>query len=256
MQWPSKTCVLGTGRSLDLWYCCLQLSPETRSSKQLHTWHRASLGPEQYTCHDIVESPSNANTPFANSLLFGTRLFPGTKAFRPKVTSLMLEMFEVTSMSAVLCSFICWWMYLSKRVQAIPSMLLGISCNSQLTLATALPYILSSTPAKCEPDWMRSCWDCFTVVRWKNTSISTISDRYSLRCLLRQCISCMCFSAWWMVHSVLNIKQEPNWPWSPVECKSSASRKAYETVGHSVSHSVVTVGVQSVYKLSKCYWIL
>lgn len=34
---------------------------ENRSFKQLHTWLCAPEGPEQYTCHDIVASSSNAS---------------------------------------------------------------------------------------------------------------------------------------------------------------------------------------------------
>lgn len=55
-------------------------------------------------------------------------------------------------------------------------------------------------------------------------------------------LGCMYFSAGWMVHSLLNIKQTANLPWSSVECEVSASRRAFETLAHSVSHGVVMVG--------------
>ena len=39
------------------------------TTQQLHTQHTAFLGPEQYTCHDLVAPPSNARVYalFANS---------------------------------------------------------------------------------------------------------------------------------------------------------------------------------------------
>lgn len=54
-------CLLGTGRLLGSFL-------KTRSPKQLHSRHWASLGHEQYTCHDIVVSASRAGVyvSFAN----------------------------------------------------------------------------------------------------------------------------------------------------------------------------------------------